>query len=77
MILLEGFLVRLMIGITKNPFRRIINVTFFKSQNKAAVESSRRVPTKDEARKWYADIKPIILCTDQGENNKGVVLKSC
>ena len=28
MILLEGFLVRLMIGITKNPSRRIINVTF-------------------------------------------------
>ena len=28
MILLEGFLVRLMIGITKNPSRRIINVTW-------------------------------------------------
>ena len=25
------------------------------------------MPTKDEARKWYADIKPIILCTDQGD----------
>ena len=31
-------------------------------------------PTKDEARKWYADIKPIILCMDQGDNDKGVVL---
>ena len=47
---------------------------YLKSQNEAAVENSRRVPTKDEARKWYADIKPIILCTDQGDNNKGVVL---
>ena len=47
---------------------------YLKSQNEAAVESSRRVPTKDEARKWYADIKPIILCTDQGENDKGVIL---
>ena len=50
---------------------------YLKSQNEAAVENSRRVPTKDEARKWYADIKPIILCTDQGDNNKGAVLKSC
>ena len=50
---------------------------YLKSQNEAAVENSRRVPTKDEARKWYADIKPIILCTDQGDNNRGVVLKSC
>ena len=40
---------------------------YLKSQNEAAVENSRRVPTKDEARKWYADIKPIILCTDQGD----------
>ena len=47
---------------------------YLKSQNEAAVENSRRVPTKDEARKWYADIKPIILCTDQGENDKGVIL---
>ena len=47
---------------------------YLKSQNEAAVENSRRVPTKDEARKWYADIKPIILCTDQGDNDKGVIL---
>ena len=47
---------------------------YLKSQNEAAVENSRRVPTKDEARKWYADIKPIILCTDQGDINKGVVI---
>ena len=41
---------------------------YLKSQNEAAVESSRHVPTKDEARKWYAaDIKLIILCTDQGD----------
>ena len=34
MILLEGFLVRLMIGITKNPFRRIINVTFLSKRTR-------------------------------------------
>ena len=34
MIFLEGFLVRLMIGITKNPSRRIINVTFLSKRTR-------------------------------------------
>ena len=34
MILLERFLVRLMIGINKNPSRRIINVTFLSKRTR-------------------------------------------
>ena len=40
MILLEGFLVRLMIGITKNPFRRIINVTFLSKRTRLKLNTS-------------------------------------
>ena len=42
MILLEGFLVRLMIGITKNPSKRITKVTFLSKRTRLQKEETEK-----------------------------------
>ena len=57
MILLEGFLVRLMIGISKNPSRRIINVTFLSKRTRL------KAPTIEKAEKnVYFSVLLVIVC---------------
>ena len=53
MILLEGFLLRLMIGITKNPSRRIINVTFLSKRTRLKYPTARLM-YNDFAHSYYS-----------------------
>ena len=83
MILLEGFLVRLMIGITKNPSRRIINVicltkrTRLQSHCRAATVDFWQVRPQWWPHHWHAAAATIFYCTKSRQNQGLVGLTSC